>query len=788
MTTAPAHVANAARERIRQSMDLIRRSLTAIADGRPGDAEPDLARRAAVLQRRLGMARVDAASVAPAAGPEKTWGKTIDFVDYVFLERGMRAGRAVARVATREGAGFGTGFMVSPRLFITNNHVLPDAAAARDLVVEFEFERDVRGARKVTTQFALAPQLCFVTNHEDDLDYTVVAIGERLGGPGVLGTYGYVPISGARDKHALGDHANIIQHPDGRLKEAVLRENQLVARAKTALHYVADTEPGSSGSPVFNVRWEVIALHHWGGPHRDLVDVDGQPLAKTVNEGIRISAIVGDLSTRKNTLASPARDFITEALALGLEPDAAPIATPGALDTPAASAHVSADGVATWTIPLRVSIQLGGLAAAATTIGTTTTAITTVPLGSEPLAPVLDAVSERALVLDDDYASRSGYDPTFLEGHPISLPMLRTEAAREAAAINREAAPGRSRHELPYEHFSVVMNGRRRLAYFTATNIDGRLAKNYDRKTGTISDPHVDDGDEEAAEASELWFADGRIGETEQTPPRLFERQTTFDGDGQPLDRRGNAHRNRMFQQGHLTRRQDPLWGDDGVVVRANADTFHVTNRAPQVGFFNMGARKADAEAGDHAGGLLHWRALEDYVLNNAVAEKAHVTVFTGPIFDDRNDIPWERGMPGMRGFKAPREFWKVIVRVEGGRLRATALCADQSPLIDHVPEATMTDAELRRVSFEQVRRYHVSIAQLEARTDIDFGDAVRAADTHPGGEPREVRSLADLLGTPAPPPNPGSGEDDTTTALAAHKRPHPKLGNGDRATRASRR
>jgi endonuclease G, mitochondrial len=352
------------------------------------------------------------------------------------------------------------------------------------------------------------------------------------------------------------------------------------------------------------------------------------------------------------------------------------------------------------------------------------------------------------VVLDEDYANRSGYDPDFLGGSHIPLPSLSTGAARADAAVNREPTPGRSRLELTYEHFSVVMNGRRRLASFTATNIDGALAKNYDRDTGVISDPH-DEGqnDGEAAEATERWFPDRRIDETEQTPPQLYEGQTAFDASGRPItDRRTSAHRNRMFQQGHLTRRQDPLWGDDDAVVRANADTFHVTNRAPQVGFFNMGIRKTGAEAG-HAGGQLHWRAMEDYVLNNAVADKARVTVFTGPIFDDRFDIPWDRGMVGLQGFKAPREFWKVILRVENGVLRATALSADQAPLIDYAPEAAMTDAELRRVSFEKVRRYHVSLGEIERRTAIDFGDAVRAADTHDGGERREIRTLDDLIG-----------------------------------------
>ena len=749
---APTHIANAARERISGSLGLIRASMSAIAAGRPGDAEPELTRRAAVLQRRLGMSYDEATRRAPASGAEKVWGKTIDFVDVVFLERGMHAARSVARVATPDGQGLGTGFMISPRLFMTNNHVIPTKAAARDLVVEFDYERDRLGGLKRVTRFALDSGKCFLTNHEDDLDYTVVAIGEVLQGGVDLTAFGYLPISGARDKHQLGDHVNLIQHPDARLKEAVLRENQLVARAKTALHYVADTEPGSSGSPVFNVLWDVVALHHWGGPHRDLIDENGKPLAKTVNEGIRISSIVGDLNTRKNGLAAGERDFINEALTAGLNPESAPrseVPSDPAFASPAgaASVQIGADGTATWTIPLRVSVQLGGLPTSKPS-----TLVPDTPSRHTPGVTTAPGIGEKAVVIDDDYSNRSGYDPRFLDLVHIPLPTLKTEAARSDLAINQEPAPGRPRHELPYEHFSVVMNGRRRLAFFTATNIDGKLAKNYDRDTGVITDIYPDDeSGDEGAEATERWFPERRITDDEQTPPALYEGQTTFDSDGQPIqDRRTAAHRNRMFQQGHLTRRQDPLWGTDEVVIRANADTFHVTNRAPQVGFFNMGIRKAGAEAGGHAGGQLHWRAMEDFVLNNAVADKSRVTVFTGPIFDDQYDMPWDRGMPELQGFKAPREFWKIVVRVENGRLRATALLADQAPLIDYVPEAVLSDAEVARVSFEKVRKYHVSVAEVETRTSIDFGEAVREADTHGGGERREVTSLNQLFDVPA--------------------------------------
>lgn len=762
----PAHIAAAARKRVREQSEQIAQSLRAIAEGRPGDAEPEGSRRAAVLGRRIGLSYEDAARAMPRTGAEKVWGKTIDFVDVAFLERGVHAARAVARVATPDSQGLGTGFMISPRLFLTNNHVIESGRSAQELVIEFDYERDLRGRQRPVTRFRFAPEICFITCHEDDLDYTVVAIGERIVGRGELRSFGFLPISASRDKHQLGDHVNIIQHPDGRLKEAVLRENQLVSRAKTALHYVADTEPGSSGSPVFNVLWQPVALHHWGSPYRDLIDDAGVPIPKTVNEGIRISAIVSDLNTRKTSQPATSRTLITEALAAGLDPEATlrsddvqAAHTDGASGLPF---ELGTDGTATWTIPLRLSIQIGGMDAA-------------LPARLPARVEIMEragndsfdtaATNEVRVVVDRNYESRGGYDPEFL-GVLVPLPGLATPAARSAAARSRQPT-GDDPHELRYEHFSVVMNGKRRLAFFTATNIDGAQAKSYDRRTGRVSDI-VREDDEDAAEAAEQWFLDDRIKDSEQTPPDFYKGQTALDAQGMPItDKRKSDHMNRIFQQGHLTRRQDPLWGDDEVIIRANADTFHVTNRAPQVGFFNMGVYKREAESG---GGQLHWRALEDYALNNAQVDRERVTVFTGPICDDENDYPWDRGRADMEGFKAPREYWKIVVRVEYGELRATALIADQSPLIDYVPEVRYSDEEAKRVSFEQVKRYQVSIREIQERTGLDFGKEVLAADTYQGGERREVSSIITLLSSATDTASAKRGRAAQSKALPARK------------------
>jgi endonuclease G len=747
---APASIAASARKRIKASADEIRHSLKAIESGKPFNAEPDSERRNNVLIARAPEGRPAQRRALKDAGPEAIWGDTIDFVDVAFFERGRRAGRAVCRIVTRTGNALGTGFLISPRLILTNNHVIGSPSAADGVFAEFDYERDSDGSIKQTTRFNLDPRSGWMTCATDDLDYTVVAVGAKESGPGSLGSYGFLPLSSARDKHVLGDWVNIIQHPDGRFKEAVVRENQIVSRPKsgTVIHYVADTEPGSSGSPVLNVLFEVVALHHWGGPHRELVDEKGVRVPRTVNEGIRASAITIDMGTRKTTSGTVGHDAIEEALMLGVAGDR----TSTKPSTGTASTHeetvtsgtrddspthsVSPDGTVTWKIPLSVSVRLGALPEK-TAAGT-----------SVERKPAAKPRAEAKMEIDTDYARRTGYDEGFL-GVSVPLPAL-SAAQKKVAARNARAKKGDNPYELAYEHFSAIMNGNRRLAFFTATNIDGADAKNVNRTSGVISDPD-DDEEESLAEGSEQWFQDERIGADEQTPSDFFSGQTTFDQDGNRItNRRSGDHMNRMFQQGHLTRRQDPLWGNDDTVLRAHADTFHVTNRAPQVGYFNMGAFKRDLAEGKHPGGTLHWRALEDFVLNNARADKKRVSVFTGPVFDDKKDYLWSRGRDDMKGFRAPREYWKIVLRVEQSRLAATALLIDQSPLIDFLPEMMeLPAAEATRVAFEKVKRYHCSVAEIERRTGLDFGNAVRKADTFRGkpnaGDARLVENVGDV-------------------------------------------
>jgi V8-like Glu-specific endopeptidase len=83
----------------------------------------------------------------------------------------------------------------------------------------------------------------------------------------------------------------IIGHPGGRDLEISLQDNHLLAANEKLLHYRTPTEPGNSGSPVFDHDdWRVVALHHRGSEMMPRFD-GGKPDPYQANEGIAILTI-----------------------------------------------------------------------------------------------------------------------------------------------------------------------------------------------------------------------------------------------------------------------------------------------------------------------------------------------------------------------------------------------------------------------------------------------------------------------------------------------------------------
>ncbi|HEU5115968.1 MAG TPA: serine protease, partial [Isosphaeraceae bacterium] len=209
-----------------------------------------------------------------------------NLLPFDFLRTGDRLGRAVVKIQRRDGAA-GTGFLVAPGILLTNHHVLPDAATASESTASANFETnppDDPAGRPVVVP--LRPCDLFVAN--EDLDFAFCGVRG-------LDHLGAIPLN----RNSLGimrsEFVNIIQHPGGRPKEVALQDSQVVKVDNVVVQYSCDTEPGSSGSPVFTNRWNLVALHHAsvesdaasGGRRSPGAD----PRLRFLNEGIRLSAI-----------------------------------------------------------------------------------------------------------------------------------------------------------------------------------------------------------------------------------------------------------------------------------------------------------------------------------------------------------------------------------------------------------------------------------------------------------------------------------------------------------------
>ncbi|HRY51265.1 MAG TPA: phospholipase D-like domain-containing protein [Candidatus Paceibacterota bacterium] len=308
-----------------------------------------------------------------------------DLMGVAFLESGLRVARTVGRiwmgVAAGSPRGYGTGFMVSPRLLLTNHHVLGDKTLTRTSLLEFGYEIGEDGTIPPTTTYGLDPDAFHMADR--NLDYALVAVQPMpMRGDLTLGEIGWNRLIEEEGKAIVSQWINIIQHPNAEPKQLCLRENQLIDVLELFLHYKTDTSPGSSGSPVFNDRWEVVALHHSGVPAKNaagqIMAVDGQVwrtemgehrIKWTANEGTRISRVIAHL--RQQAMTPAQRRLFEEmftahpAAGTGRPPETRDLDRSRTACGAVTTVSVSPDGTATWTLPLSVSVRIGGAGGAA---------------------------------------------------------------------------------------------------------------------------------------------------------------------------------------------------------------------------------------------------------------------------------------------------------------------------------------------------------------------------------------------------------------------------------------
>jgi endonuclease G len=634
--------------------------------------------------------------------------------DISYLAQGVLCARSVCRVVIRSNRGllgYGTGFLIAPGVLMTNHHVLPTADIVRNSVVQLRYERDLHGAEMSPVEFALrvTPEPIIYK----DLDIALAAIEPRSADGEALDQYGWLKLSSQSGKAFVGEYLTIIQHPNGERKQVCVRENKLLKYSENGpyLWYQTDTVAGSSGSPVFNNSWDVVALHHSSVPKTKQVNGQDVWLAKNgqawtdemgedqidwmANEGVRISRIVQYLQSQAGG------HLLAQTVLTASEPRTGELLVGGGEGIGEIQVRSDGSGNTRILLPIEIGVKVGLQDRQAEPPQTN---------APPPFPPTSVRVIEKVEINQDNYDERSGYNPKFLGGGSVvPLPTVNKQKNNKPPKFGKVLLVN-GKSEIKYWNYSVVMNAARRLAYFSAANVDSdRFRGNRDA-----------DGD--------TWFLDTRVVEADakaQIGKEFYKKQKEFEA-----DRTMNP-----FDQGHLSRRSDLQWGDKEEEAKRNGDdSYHYTNCSPQHWQFNQNNK---------ASGL--WFRLEESAINT-LSRGSRLCIINGPVFDAPLGTPGSDGqmrlnLKGKRvpdgtfgGVKIPKMFFKVIAYRDGNELRAKAFVVTQEDLLTTIDRYYPEESAPSVLSDLEVRLYQVKITDLESLTELDFG-SLRQHDVPTGEE-----------------------------------------------------
>lgn len=272
----------------------------------PGDRLLPLL-RAELLRHRGGDVVVDAAELreerldpASESSLEKVFGDT-RFVGLPWYRNGLERCRAVARIETESADGIGTGFLVQgpalhpdlpPVVLVTNAHVVPEGMDPRDAFVAFH-GLDHDAATVEPRRFTVSALLWSEASTAPGLDTSILTLHHTP--PGI--TLPPVAEDLPRLRGGTSQRAYLIGHPRGlETPQYSMQDNAILDYDEVLLHYRSPTEPGSSGSPVFDDQWRLIGLHHAG--RGDTPRLHNQGGTYAANEAILIRAIRRRLAER----------------------------------------------------------------------------------------------------------------------------------------------------------------------------------------------------------------------------------------------------------------------------------------------------------------------------------------------------------------------------------------------------------------------------------------------------------------------------------------------------------
>lgn len=187
---------------------------------------------------------------------------------------------------------YGTGFLIAPDVVITNYHVIEplitEKAIPSQVVLRFDYKQlgDGQVINK-GTEYRLIEQDWLIdkspyANNDspslDELDYALLRI-DGTPGEDTIGknnyedapARGWINLPTEPYEFIPETPLLIVQHPNAEPLKLAFDSDAIISinQSGTIVKYKTNTEPGSSGSPCFDINWNLVALHHSGDPIRD---------------------------------------------------------------------------------------------------------------------------------------------------------------------------------------------------------------------------------------------------------------------------------------------------------------------------------------------------------------------------------------------------------------------------------------------------------------------------------------------------------------------------------------